>query len=1052
MKYKILWKSRISLMMLMLIVLIPVNAFGQAKQIKGIVYDEDGSTLPGVNVTIEGTSKGVITDIEGNFTIEAEKGQTLVFSFVGFVKEKVLVKNQTELKIIMKSDIEQMEEFVVVGYGVQKKASVVGAINQVSGNKLQEMKTGGSIENSLQGNLPGLTVISTDPTPGEEASGITMLIRGSASLNANNPLIIVDGVERSFSNLDPNEIASVSILKDASATAVYGTKGANGVIIVTTKRGSSGKVDLEFSSEVTMKEATRLPKYLNAYETLKMRNVAYRNDDMWSMLYSDEELMHYRDQDMPYVYSDFDWMDFLFKPAFDHNYNLNARGGNDFVQYFVSVGYLHEGDIYTVGNLFPYQYDNYNAHYFHDRYNFRNNLDFNLSPTTKLSLNLGGNIKKWGRPFDAYTHETWFEPVTLVPYYPVDVLDKYPDNVNPYDQNNIRFAVNPEMGNVRLDWIGGRGFDRFKSNQLNLDLTFQQQLDFITKGLSFKGLYSYNNSVVYQENFRPGGEYYGFFFGYYLNPDDLTWSRYNSDGGFDPDTPQPKLESMGDGLSSAFRSHYYRLQFDYSRSFGNHNVGALALFSRRRAISMVDFPAFEEDWVGRATYNYKNKYFIEGNASYTGSEQFSPENRFGFFPAMAAGWLMSEEKFFKPVKPYINNLKFRYSYGKVGYDYTGDRWRYLTYYSEGGSSPAFGYPFTYYPVITEGAIPVPDISWEIAIKQNIGVEIGILQNMVTLNIDLFNEHRSNILQGRNQVPSWVGVSDLYGNIGETKGHGFEVELGFNKTFANRLNLYATANLTGNESRVIKYDEPETKPANISVEGKPVEIAQRMGWYTPAAGVEVEGYYQNIDELFIAPVASGVAPIVGDHKYLDYNGDGAIDAQDYVVSAHPYAPMFTWNAKLGANYRGWNFQMDFYGISDVDYQMRQGGMFYLYPFSQNKDNALVAHADYWTPTNTDASYPAVHSRVENNPNYRFSSFSNVNGKYSRLKNVRLGYTFDLKNSKILGIQKLEMAVTGTNLYTWTDYPLGGDPEGANSGTDFGAYPQMKRYTFEIRANF
>ncbi|MBN1925418.1 MAG: TonB-dependent receptor [Prolixibacteraceae bacterium] len=1052
MKSNLIGKTQL-LLIVLLVLALPLFAALQVKTITGTVTDEKGDALPGVTVRVMGTTRGVVTDPDGKYSIDAEDDEVLSFSFIGMQTQEISVEKKTVINVSLSAGVENIDEVVVVGYGVQSKESVVGAISQVSGEKLQAMKMGGSLENSLQGSLPGLTVISTDPTPGEESlNGITMLIRGSSSLGSNSPLVIVDGVERSFSNLDPNEVASISILKDASATAVYGIKGANGVIIVTTKRGRKGAVQLELSAEVSLKEATRLPEYLNAYETLLLRNEAYRNDQNWDMMVSDEVLEHYRTQDAPWLYTDFDWMGFLFKPGWDQNYNVNARGGNNFVQYFVSLGYLHEGDIYTVGDLFPYDYDQYNAHYFHDRYNFRNNLDFNITKTTKLSVNLGGNIKKWGRPFDNYTQETWFNPVTLPAYYPAEVLDEFPDDVIPYDQDRIRIACNPRFFNTRLDWLGGRGFERLKSNELNADVILEQKLDFLTKGLTLSGTYSYNDYARYKESFKTGPGFYGEIFGYYLNPADTTWGRYNSDGNEDFDTPQPKLISHGDVLESSFRSLYYKLQANYARKFGEHNVSATAVFSRRESTSGSAFTHYEENWVARATYDLKGKYFLEASVAHTGSENFAPGLRFGTFPATAAGWLVSEEKFWKDAMPWFNLFKMKYSWGIVGSDANIARWLYISEYTSSGGI-SFGYPQRGYSTIAEGNVPVSDVTWEKAVKQNLGFELGFFQNMITLNVDFYDEKREDILQERKRVPSWFGAGSITGNIGETKSHGFEVEVNFNKTLPGGLNLFASAYLTGNESRVVFYDEPTTKPFNLSVEGKPVELADRMDWYNPSAGLEVEGYYQNIDEIFMAAEMGRNGSIVaGDHYYLDFNGDGNIDAQDYVVTEHPYAPAFVYNAKFGCIYKNWTAQVDFYGVSDVEYQMRQGGMFYLYPFSQDKDNALLIHNDYWTPDNPDATYPAVHTNVNYNPNYTFSSFANVNGRYFRLKNARVSYIFRLDAFKSIGIQSAELALTGTNLFTFTEYPLGGDPEGANSGVDFGAYPQLRRYSLELKIVF
>ena len=365
-------KMRLPLLLLFLSCL-HLAVYGQQRTVTGKVTDEAGTTLPGVTVAIPGTTRGTTTDFNGRYSLEANPNDSLQFSFVGMVTQKVRVGAQTVIDVILMAEVAAIDEVVVVGYGVQRKESVVAAISQVSGDRLVGMKTGGSIENTLQGNLPGLTVIMQNPKPGEEANSITMQIRGTASMTNNSPLILVDGVERPFSNIDPNEIASISILKDASATSIYGVRGANGVIIVTTKRGMKGAVQLDFSSSASIKSPTRLPKYLNSYETLVMRNEAYRNDGKWTSIIPDDILELYRTQESPYLYPSFDWMDFYFKPALDQTYNLNARGGNDFVHYFTSLSYLQEGDVFTVGKLFPYEFEKHSAGNWHNRNNFRNN-------------------------------------------------------------------------------------------------------------------------------------------------------------------------------------------------------------------------------------------------------------------------------------------------------------------------------------------------------------------------------------------------------------------------------------------------------------------------------------------------------------------------------------------------------------------------------------------------------------------------------------------------------------------------------------------------------
>lgn len=1042
-----LMKMRLPLLLLFLSFL-HLAAFGQVRVVTGTVTDETGSTIPGVTVTIPGTLRGTNTDFNGKFSIEARPVDTLQFSFIGMTTQKILVGNQTVINVALTQDVAKIDEVVVVGYGVQKKESVVAAISQVSGDRLRNVKTGGSVENTLQGNLPGLTVIMQDPTPGEESNSITMQIRGTASMVNNSPLILVDGVERPFGNIDPNEIASISILKDASATAIYGVRGANGVIIVTTKRGMKGAVQLDFSASTSVKSPTRLPEYLDAYETLLMRNEAYRNDGRWTSIISDEVLEHYRTQDSPYLYPTFDWMDFYFKPAIDQNYNLNARGGNDFVHYFTSLSYLQEGDVFNVGDLFPYKFEKHNASYWHKRYNFRNNIDFFVTKTTRLSFNIGGNLKVWNKPVDDYTQEVWFEPVTVMPFYPEEAIRQFPDDVIPYNQTGPRPMINPSQGNIRLQWTGGRGFMRNKSNEVQSDVILNQKLDFITPGLSVQANYSINSAIGYRQNF-PLPQYYG----YYLNPADSTWTRYHQDAGIDNETPQPKLTvTQNEGVTGANRSHYYRVQSNYARTFGKHDVSALGVFARRIGRGTTSFPTYQEDWVGRVAYNYNEKYMFEASVSHTGSEKFAPGLRFGTFPAVAVGWLMSGEDWFRDALPWVNYFKPRYSLGKVGSDAGIARWLYISEYSAASGSVGFGYPIQGYPYIQEGTIPVLDATWETAIKQNLGFEMAFFQNQITLNVDLFNERRENILQTRRSVPSWVGVTSISGNIGETKAHGFEVELGWNKMFVSGFGLFGRFNLSGAESRVIYYDESENVPFNIKAEGKPVGIAQRMGYYTPATGLLNPAYYQQFDELFIWPRAAGASPIVGDLTYVDFNGDGNVNSLDRVVSENPFVPIFNWSTTLGALYKNWSLQADFYGISNTQYSMRQGGMFYLYPFSQNKDNAMVTHADYWTPDNRNASYPAVHYSADQQYNYQINQFGMVEGKYIRLRNARLGYKVEANVLNKLSIKAMDVSLIGTNLFTWTPFKLGGDPEGFNSGVDFGAYPMLKRFTAEIRITF
>lgn len=1034
---------------LFLVLCLQVEGYGQQHTVTGTVYAGETSEeniLPGVNVVVKGTTIGTSTDENGDYSLAVPSvSDTLVFSFIGFRTLEVPVEGRSEINVNMEQSAQSLEEMVVVGYGEQTKESVIGAISSISGEDLQKAESGGNMMTTLQGEVPGLTVFTTSMKPGETQT--VMQIRAATSMGSNTPLFIVDGVERqSIASIDPVSIASISVLKGASATAVYGVKAANGVVIVKTKRGRSGDIKMSFSSETTVKQPTRMPRFMNAYETLKLRNEAYRNDGRWDQIVSDEVLEHYRKQDMPYIYSDFDWMDYLWEPAVDHKYNLNASGGSEFVQFFASVSYLSENDIMNNGpsGLFPYEM---NHNYKNDRFNFRNNLDFKLSESTQLSVQLSGNIQDWNRPIDWYTQELMFEPVTALPYYPEEALEQYPDDRIPYNQSGIRPYIDPTQGNVRLMWVGGYGVTQQKSNDFNANIVLNQELSFITQGLDFEGLYSYQNGQSYGANHYLGG-----FYGYHLKPDG-TWVRYTQTGDKDLNTPQPKLNIVPNkSLWGANRSRYYNMKLLYDRSFDDHNITGTGVFSRRQARGIANFPSYEESWALRGTYNYRNLYFLESSVSHTGSEKFARGKRFGTFPSFGVGYMLSNEDYFKEAFPWFDHLKVKYTWGQIGSDAGIDRWLYRSSYSPNAGSVAFGDPLQGYSIIEQGDVPV-SATWETSIKQNIGIEMGFFDSQLTVNVDLYNERREDILQTRNSVPAWFGVSSgVSANIGETKAHGIEVEIGYDKTFASGLNLFIKANGSIFESRVVNWDEPNNIPFHLRAEGKPVDIARRMNWYTPSTGVQVMGMYQDFDELFMWPLASG-SPILGDHKFLDYNGDGSVNELDRIPAKYPFTPTYNWNANLGFSYKNWTVQATFYGISNTNFQLRQGGMWYIYPFAQSKNNAMTTWSDHWTPSNTDAQHPAVHSEAEGHYNQRISTNSSLNGQYIRLKRAFIQYRLKTEGLTRMGVDQVELSLTGTNLWTWTKLPFGGDPEGGNyGGQDFGAYPMQTRYGLRARVSF
>lgn len=1025
--------------------------------VSGTVFDglDANRSISDVSIMIKGSNKGTTSGSDGRYKISVGSLlDTLVFSFVGYKTQEVPLNGKSKMDVILQGDIKQNEEVVVVGYGEQTKESVVGAVSTVSGTKLVESRATGNLMTSLQGSAPGVTVFTTGEKPGQ--TQVQIQLRAGTSMNNNNPLFIVDNVEvPNINNIDPIDIESVSILKGGgAATAVYGVKAANGVVIIKTKRGKKGSVALNLSNETTVKRPVRLPRFMDGYQTMLLRNEAFKNDGQWDQLISNDVLEHYRLGDAPYLYPDFDWQSYLWKPGMDQSNNLNAVGGNDFVQYFASLSYLREGSIMNTKDFskaFPYSED---PSYWSNRFNLRSNLDFNLSKSTRFSVQLSGVLQDRNSPVDDYTQELMFQPVNALPYYPQAALDKFPDDLIPYNQTGVRPFIDPSRGsNVRLLWVGGAGVRRYSVNDFDANLVLDQKLDFITQGLSISGLYSYQSSQTFlaQDNlYIPG------FYGYFLSPVDSTWTRYDATGNRDLNTPQPKLQIQPTmGLNSAFRAHYYKLQFDYNRRFGDHNVGATGIFSRRQSRGIADFPSYEEDWIVRGTYDYQSKYFLEASAAHTGSEKFAPGLRFGTFPAAGVGWILSKEKFIEKMFPeWINYLKVKYSYGKVGSDAGIPRWLYMSSYQPDAGNVIFGNPSVGYPTIAEGPVAVTNATWETAIKQNLGIDFGFFSNVITLGVNLYKTRRENILMARNSVPTWMGITgDVFANLGKTEAHGIELEAGVNKSITRDFGINFNGNLSVSESKVDFWDESKSMPENLKAEGKPVDIAMRMNYYTPTAGVQTSGFYQSFDDLFMWPLASGGrAPIVGDLRFLDYNGDGVVNSLDQVVAKHPFVPTMNWNADLGFRYKNWSLDLVFYGISQVEYPLRQGGMFFLFPFTQNKDEAMVAHGDHWTPENTNPLFPAVHSFAEDQYNYRISSFSILNGQYISLKRAALGYNLRSSGLSRIGIGQIQLTFTGMNLWMWTRLPFGGDPEGANYGQDFGAYPISQRFSLSANISF
>ena len=793
--------------------------------VKGKVLDANDEPLIGAAIVLKGnTNVGTVADFDGNFTLEVpNRNSVLTVSYLGMTPQDVKVNGRTMIVVVLREDTEVLDEVVVVGYGQQKKASVVGSITQTSSKVLERAGGVSDLGSALTGNLPGVVTTASTGMPGEEDPQI--VIRGASSWNNSAPLILVDGIERPMSGIDVNSVESISVLKDASATAVYGVKGANGVILITTKRGKEGKATINAGGSMALKMPSKLPNKLDSYDAFQLRNDAVEYElgltpDSWMYMMSQEQMNKYRNpanQAEAERYPNIDWADWMFKDyAFSENANVSVSGGTRFVKYYAAIDYQHEGDLFK-------EYDNgrgYQTTYGYNRVNMRSNLDFQLTKTTLLKTNLSGSHGVKQGPRTDYEYYIWGSAYSTPPnvFYP-----QYSDGTWGYDPIN---NANNSVAQLAL-----AGQNTRTTTRLTTDFTLEQKLDFIVKGLSAKASISWDN-VFYEQNRGVNSTDQALY--KYINPETGAASYNPSQGNHNFDFhEQVNWIAEGGAIdNNATERHlYYSAQIDYNNTFGNHTVGAMGLFSRQERAKGSIVPNYREDWAFRVTYNYANKYFLEYNGAYNGSDKFSADNRFVFFNSGAIGWMLSEEKFMKKIK-FLDMLKLRASYGEIGNDVIGDewdttrRWLYMDQWETGGNIATGLYnvasPYTFYRQKTVGNT---DIHWEVVRKFNFGIDYSFLGGLFAGSIEIFRDKRSDILiYGPDRaMPSYFGgiVNAPWVNMGKVKNRGYELELRINKTLRNSLHLWANMNMTHAVNEVIEADDPELLPDYLKDAGKSI---------------------------------------------------------------------------------------------------------------------------------------------------------------------------------------------------------------------------------------
>ena len=1013
------------------LMLLSIGASAQDKiTVTGTVVDDNGETIIGASIMEVGTTNGTVTDFDGNFKIQVKnENAQLRISYVGFTTKTVKV-TKGKMEIVISEDSKTLTEVVVVGYGAQKKESVIGAISQVSSKDLLSTPAA-NVTQAIAGKIPGVITTQTSGAPGMDDA--TINIRGRATFAGDGaPLVMVDGVERSFSQVAPDDIESISVLKDASATAVYGVRGANGVILVTTKRGKEMKPEVSFTGNFMWGSATRKPKYLNSYDSVTLLEEALKNDGMPSQ-YSSADIEMYRKSCNgelsgadALLYPNVDWYDEVLNEwAPSQRYNVSVRGGTKRMRYYVSGEMYNQSSL--IKNLSTDEYGNSSSPGY-NRYAFRANMDFFLSKDLTFSVNFGtrfenrhgSNTNESSTYYDtfAYLNHTpgWLFPVSYEVQNGENTKTLYAGNAN--FQNNIVAALSKG------------GYYKGTNTISEINLIADYKMDWLTEGLSVKGMVSFDYDSYYKKTF---GRTYAT---YELNDRDNytlqdAYNKYNVDGQL----------AYSKGSSTTYKL-YMEAQINYARRFGKHDVTGMLLYNQNDYRYNSDLAKRYQGLVGRVTYGYDDKYLFEFNAGYNGSENFMKGKRFGFFPAFSIGWRLTQEKFMESTKDWLNNLKIRASYGEVGndiYSVNGVEQRFLfeehwisasAYYFGSGTVPA------YY----EHQYPNYGVTWERAKKYNLGIEFGLFNGMLNGNIDLFYEKRKDILTAYLSRPQWVGVTMAAGNLGETKNSGYEIELHHSNTIGKdfRYNVGVTFSHASNE--IISMDEPAGKTDYRKREGHPIN---------QYFGLVCEGFVTSADladpNFPVSTYSNNVQ--VGDLKYKDMNNDGFIDDRDETFIGYSDIPENTYALTLGATYKGFGLEVMFQGVDHVSRYYDADAMYAFYNNGKVKD----IHLERWNPSLSEADnlaqakYPLLHYGSTGDHNQRQNSFFLKNGAFVRLKNVELSYTLPAAWTQKAGMSSARIYVNGNNLITWDHLDGLVDPESNGSSR----YPLLK--TFNVGFN-
>lgn len=1009
-------------------------------KIKGSVIDEDSKPVPGVAVLVKGHPEfgGTMTDEKGGFVFNVPSDATVQFSCIGYKPVEMSVARNLDWLITMVEESVALEGTVVVGYGVQRKESVVGAITQVKAEDLE--KTGTTdITSALAGKVSGLLVYSQNGAPGQ--SDATLILRGLSSWNGNNPLVMVDGIERSMNMLSPTDIASISVLKDASATAVYGAKGANGVILVTTKTGSKGAPKFSVNVEQGLNSPMWTPEHVEAGTVTRMANIAYKNTQSFGSQFSDEIIKKYENQSDPMRYPDVRWYDLLQKRfATSTNADFSVSGGSDRVRYYLGVSYVHEGSI--IKEIYP------GTNFASDRINYRMNLDWDVTKSTLLSFKVGG-VTNMVKNLASHSGSSWLfstiyqsPTITFPAYYPADVLKQYPDPNYP-DADSDRVGANqgskyenPYSALSDPDYVKNVNYRLFT------DLILTQKLDFITVGLSATAKFGMTSAYarVSQKASTNFAKWNINWEAYDAGSTDI-WEIQDSQSNY-VWNDKPFSITQDNSPSGVSFITYLEGSLNYSRKFSRkHNVSALALYNQRQYNSGASFPKRTQSFVGRVTYDYKGKYLFEGNIGVTGSEQFSPDYRYGVFPSAAVGYIVSKEKFWKRAMPWWSTMKIRYSNGWVGSDASGSNWLYYSSWKQTSG---------YYQ---EEAAANITARWETAHKQDLGFEMGFLKDKLTVNVDLYDEKRNDMLMPP-VVTAFVGVAYKDVNAGALKKHGFEVEVNWKNTTSGGFTYNFGGMIGLSENRITKYGDAPYAPEYQKYAGTPLQSARTGDQLID------DRFFGSIDEIHGYPnyATEWTNVVPGVYKFLDYVPDGKISQQDlHVLEGSTYAPgVYSFN--VGGAYKGLTFKVLCTGTIGKYINYKRVN---IVPFYAGAYVIHDSHLNYWTPTNRDSDIPALSFSDEmyawgggtsTYPGYNLAipDFTWKRSDYMTVKEVMVSYRFSGPNIKrILGVKHLAVGLVCNNLWTFSNIK---DTDPQRLTTAANSYPTMRMLKLNVNLAF